>query len=147
MEERQTALEQIAAYAQSFGQPRVAITSEGICTYTALTWIPAGQYGQYALGEEGPDFETDPALVRFMRRCGIDRITYSEYGESKLTVFLYDGQIQGVYHIDPDQPSEKAYTSCHPLTPAGEGWEYREFGRRYYTEKLCKGWYYYEVTS
>lgn len=145
-EERQAELAQIVAWLQEFGMPRVKVFPKGVTTYTELIRIPDGRF---FLGEDGPAFETDAALAHFMESNGIDNITYTVLDELELTVFsCYNGWHRGVYYASPDMPTEKAYTSfSRELTPAGDGWEYRAFGDRYYTEKLCDGWYFYEVES
>lgn len=146
LQERQAELDQIAAWLQEFGLPRVHVTPEEVTTCTEVIRIPDGRY---FWREDGPSFETDAALARFMGNNGIDNISYTVFDELELTVFsCYNGWHRGIYYACPDMPTEKAYTSfSQELTPAGDGWEYLAFGDRYYTEKLCDGWYFYEVDS
>ena len=144
--ENQDDLEMIVEDLRSYDLPRVYVNKENITTYVNLVRLPDGRY---LLGDEGPDFSTSEELQRFMKKLKISSIKFTLYDELQIVTFeFYDGWIKGAYWVDPDTPTEKACTSQpHDLTPSGDGWEFSDFGDRYYTEKICDNWYYYVVET
>ena len=143
--ENQCDLEMIVDDLHSYDMARVHVNKENITTYMSLDCMPNGQY---FLGDKGPDYPTSEELQRFMRKLKITSIDFSLFDELQIVTFeFYGGWIKGAYWVDPDTPTEKAYTSHHDLTPSEDGWEYTAHGERYYTEKICDHWYYFVVES
>ena len=143
--ENQDDLEMIVDDLRSYDLPRVYVNKENITTYMNLVRLPDGRY---MLGDEGPDFSTSEELQRFMKKLKIKSIDFSLYDELQIVTFeVNDGWAKGFYWVDPDAPTEKAFTSHHDLTPSGDGWEFEDFGNRYYTEKICDNWYFFEVET
>ena len=143
--ENQDDLEMIVEDLRSYDMAEVYVNKENIRTYMNLVRIPDGRY---MLGDEGPDFSTSEELQHFMKELQLSSIKFSLYEELQIVTFeFYDGRIKGAYWVDPDTPTEKACTSHHDLTPSGDGWEFEDYGDRYYTEKICDNWYYFVVET
>ena len=139
-------LEMIVDDLRSYDMPRVYVNKENVTTYMSFDRLPDGRY---ILGHEDSVLSTSEELQRFMKKLGIRSIEFSLYDELQIVTFeVNDERTRGAYWVDPDMPTEKDYTSQHHnLTPAGDGWEFEDFGKRYYTEKICDNWYFYKVET
>ena len=133
--ENQDDLEMIVEDLRSYDMPSVYANKENITTYM--------------LGHKESDFSTNEELRRFMKKLEIRSIKFRLYDELQIVTFeVNDERIRGAYWVDPDTPTEKAYTSQHhDLTPSGDGWEFEDADKRYYTEKICDNWYFYKVET
>ena len=142
--ENQDDLEMIVDDLRSYDVPQVYVDEENIRTYLNLVRLPDGRY---MLGDKGQDFSTSEELQRLMKKLEIDNIDSSLFDEVEIVTFEVDW-MKGFYWVDPDTPTAKACTSDpHDLTPSGDGWEYVYLGKRYYTEKICDHWYFFELTD
>lgn len=144
--ENQDDLEMIAEDLRSYDMPRVSVNNENITTYMSFDRLPDGRYMS---GPKDSVFSTSEELQRFMKKLKIESIKFTLYDELQIVTFeVYDGWAKGFYWVDPDTPTEKACTSQpHDLTPSGDGWEFVDHGDRYYTEKICDHWYFFEVET
>ena len=133
--ENQDDLEMIVEDLRSYDMPCVYVNKKNITTYM--------------LGHKESDFSTNEELQRFMKKLGIRSIEFRLYDELQIVTFeVNDERTRGAYWVDPDTPTEKAYTSQHhDLTPSGDGWEFEDADKRYYTEKICDNWYFYKVET
>ena len=142
--ENQDDLEMIVDDLRSYDMPCVYVNKENTRTYMSLNRMPDGSY---MLGPRESNFSTDEELRRFMKKLEIDNIDSSLFDEVEIVTFEVDW-MKGFYWVDPDTPTAKACTSDpHDLTPSGDGWEYVYLGKRYYTEKICDQWYFFELTD
>ena len=144
--ENQDDLEMIVEDLRSYDMPRVSVNNENITTYMSFDRLPDGRY---ILGHEDSVLSTSEELQHFMKKLGIRSIKFSLYDEFQIVTFeVNDERTRGAYWVDPDTPTEKAYTSQHhDLTPSGDGWEFEDADKRYYTERICDNWYFYKVET
>lgn len=144
--ENQDDLEIIIEDLRSYDMPRVYANKENITTYASLNRLPDGRY---ILGHEESVFSTSEELRHFMKKLKIKSIDFRLFDELQIVTFeVNDGWAKGFYWVDPDTPTEKAFTSRpYDLTPSGDGWEFEDYGDRYYTEKICDHWYYFVVET
>ena len=144
--ENQDDLEMIVEDLRSYDMPRVSVNNENITTYMSFDRLPDGRY---MLGHEDSVLSTSEELQNFMKKLEIRSIKFSLYDELQIVTFeVNDERTRGAYWVNPDTPTVQAYTSqYHDLTPSGDGWEYVSLGKRYYTEKICDNWYFFELTD
>lgn len=140
-------LEMIVEYLQSFDMPWVHINDENITMYEGLWQMPTGYY---LLNGDRLDSSTNDQLKHYMETKNLESIQFSFYDNDEIQVVTFmfrKGGIGGFYWVDPDLPTEKAYTSHHELAPLGNGWGYEEGDTNYYTEKICDRWYFFAVLT
>lgn len=138
-------LETIVAELQSLDAHWISVDAEEMRTYERFGLMPNGTY--YPTGEQAA-LPTGEQLGRCLQEMKLANIDYRLYEDDaiELAAFFWDWGT-GCYWATPDAPTEKAYISHHAMTPSGSGWAYEEGGTRYYTEKICEHWYFFEVAS
>lgn len=144
--ENQDDLEMIVEDLRGYDMPRVSVSKENITTYGSLDRLPNGRY---ILGHEDSVFSTSEELQRLMKKLKTDDIKFSLYDELEIVRFeVNNSWMRGYYWVEPDIPTVQSYTSQHhELTQSEDGWEYVDSGKRYYTEKICDNWYFFELTD